>query len=79
MVVVVTEESKMLLPTLPPKHPLDECRAKEVATLRDVFAWQALQAELMLTRGIPSDPEARQQVAAYSYFMADAMLAERKK
>jgi len=50
-----------------------------VATLRDVFAWQALQAELMLTRGIPSDPEALQRVAAYSYLMADAMLAERKK
>jgi len=67
------------LPTLFSKPPLDECRAKEVATLRDVFAWQALQAELMLTRGIPSDPEALQRVAAYSYLMADAMLAERKK
>ena len=67
------------LPTLRTDSALDECRAKEVATLRDVFAWQALQAELMLTRGIPSDPEARQRVAAYSYFMADAMLSERQK
>ena len=67
------------LPALRTDSALDECRAKEVATLRDVFAWQALQAELMLTRGIPSDPESRQRVAAYSYFMADAMLSERKK
>ena len=67
------------LPSVRADSSLDECRAKEVATLRDVFAWQALQAELMLTRGIPSDPEARQRVAAYSYFMADAMLSERKK
>ena len=67
------------LPALRHDDALSEARAKEVATLRDVFAWQALQAELMLTRGIPSDSEARQRVAAYSYFMADAMLAERQK
>ena len=67
------------LPTLRTDSALDECRAKEVATLRDVFAWQALTSELSLTNGIPSDPDLRQRVAAYSYLMADAMLSERKK
>ena len=47
--------------------------------LRDVFALQAMQAELRLTNGIPSDIEGRQDVARFAYLMADAMLAERKK
>jgi len=47
--------------------------------LRDVFALQAMQAELRLTNGIPSDLEGRQDVARFAYLMADAMMEERKK
>jgi len=54
---------------------LDELEAQ----LRDVFALQAMQAELRLTNGIPSDLEGRQDVARFAYLMADAMMEERKK
>ncbi len=47
--------------------------------LRDVFALQAMQAELRLTNGIPSDLEGRQDVARFAYLMADAMMAERER
>lgn len=51
------------------------------ASLRDVFAWQALAG---LLAGCPHDPAVREQMtgelwAAAAYSMADIMLAERER
>jgi len=53
----------------------------EGMTLRDYFAAKAMQAELLaaMQNGIKFKDDDMQKIAASSYYVADAMLAERAK